>query len=82
MHKKKDSPSPSSVESPSREAADVTFQGEKYDVCDAFRSISRASGMRKIYILCMSLATKSIGSTHKSGCFILAAASTVVYLEA
>ena len=38
--------------------------------------------MRKIYILCMSLATKSIGSTHKSGCFILAAASTVVYPEA
>ena len=30
----------------------------------------------------MSLATKPIGSTHKSGCLILAAASTVVYSEA
>ena len=30
----------------------------------------------------MSLATKPIGSTHKSGCFILAAAPTVVYPEA
>jgi len=83
--RKKDSPvaySSSSVESPAREVADVTFQGNKYDICDVFRSISRASGMRKILNLCMSLATKPIGSTHKSGCFILAAAPTVVYPEA
>ena len=53
---------------------------KKYGACHVFRSISCASGMRKIYNLCMPLATKPIGPRHTNqGCFILAAAPTAVY---